>query len=68
MVDLSGRAKKSCPESSAGTDGSPSTSLTSGGHALPGDRGRAQGTPLSTVDSGFEVEVLYVRAVKASRM
>jgi hypothetical protein len=38
------------------------------GHAFPGVGGRAQGAPLTTVDSGFEVDVVYVRAVKASRM
>jgi hypothetical protein len=67
MVDLSGRAKKSCPESSIVTDGRPEHSADRRGQAFPVG-GHAQGTRLSTVASGFEVDVFYVRAVKASRM
>ena len=43
MVDLSGRAKKSCPESSTGTDGSPSAFADQRSAAFPGVGGRAQG-------------------------
>ena len=50
-------------------DGSPSAARTGGAKRsralvdVPGD-----GAPLSTVDSGFEVDVFYVRAAKSSRM
>jgi len=38
------------------------------GPCVPGRWWTCQGTPLSIVDSGFEVDVFYVRAVKSSRM
>jgi len=49
MVDLSGRAKKSCPESSTGHRREPEHSADWRGNAFPGVGGRAQGTPPSAL-------------------
>jgi [ribosomal protein S5]-alanine N-acetyltransferase len=67
IVDLSGRAKKSSTESSTRTDGSPSTARTGGAMRSRALMDVPRDTP-STVDSGFDVDVFYVRAAKASRM